>query len=243
MNARELSLSLTEALIRSQKPSSEESEQPSAGGNPPLTITISREVGAGGQEVAAAAGKRVNWPVYDQEIINKIAEEMGKPSSHVRGVDEKYFTWLEEVMANLLSDYHVNSTVYLKNLVATIRGLGAVGKCVIVGRAGSFILPPESTLRVRLMGEMRDRVLAIGRRLGISNKDATNWIEKTERERIQFVRQNFGKEASDPHHYDLVLNTSVLDPEDCAEVIAAAVRCLQGRSRRTRRVEELVAVK
>src|SRR5438046_3114429 len=119
MNARDVSLSLTEALIRSQKPGREDAGHYSRKEQPPLTIAISREAGAQGQSVAAAAGKLLSWPVYDQELIDKIGEEMGKPSSQVRGVDEKYFSWLEEVMANLLSDGHVNSMVYLKNLIAT----------------------------------------------------------------------------------------------------------------------------
>jgi len=243
MNARDISLSLTEALIRSQRPTGEEATRHLFSSKAPLSITISREAGAKGHPVAVETGKLLNWPVYDQEIINKIAEEMGQPTTHVRGVDEKYFTWLEEVMANLLTDYHVNSLAYLKNLIATVRGLGTVGHCVIVGRASSFILMPKTTLSVRLIGELPDRIRAIGRRLALSDKDAAQWIEKTEHERTQFVKRNFGKDPSDPHLYNLVLNTSVMPAEECAEVIVAALRCFEKRPLAAPREEEALAVK
>jgi cytidylate kinase len=243
MNARDFSLSLTAALLRTEAPSSEEAGQHVARNKPPLTIAISREAGALGNTVAAAAGKLLNWPVYDQEIINKVAEEMGKPSSHVRGVDEKYFTWLEEVMANLLSDYHVSPAAYLKNLIATVRGLGAIGNCIVVGRAASFILPPETTLRIRLVAELPDRIRTIGRRLGVADKQAAHWIEKTEHERTQFVLRNFGKDPRDPHYYHLLMNTSEMPAEECAEVIAAALHLFEKRPLPAARAAEALAAR
>lgn len=243
MDPRDLSLSLADALLRSQTPPSEDARR--ARTKPPFTIAISREAGGLGKTVAEIVGKRLNWPVYDQELINKVAEEMGRPSFHVRGVDEKYFSWLEEVMSNLLADSFVNPRAYLRDLIATIRGLGAVGKCVIVGRGSTFILPPENTLRVRLVGDLPDRILAVGRRLGISDKEAVRWIEKTERERMMFVMRNFGKDPSDPHYYNMVVNTSVTPAEDAAELIITALHQLEHRreSKAAPREEETLALR
>jgi cytidylate kinase len=187
-------------------------------------------VGALGTTTATEVGKRLEWPVYDQEIINKIAEEMGKPSPKVRGVDERYFNWLEECMAGLLTDYHVSPAAYLKYLIGTVRALGVKGRCVIVGRGANFILPPETTLRVRLIGDLKDRIQVIGRRRGVSNREAARWIETTEAERVRFVQCNFGKNPADPQYYDLVLNTSRLSAAECADTIIHTLHAMMERT-------------
>jgi cytidylate kinase len=231
MNVRDMTLTLTEALLRSHTAtgSGEAGEKGAAGKKPPFTITISREVGALGHTVAEEVAKRLKWPLHDQEIINKIAEEMGKPSTHVRGVDERYFSWLEECMAGVMSDYHVNPTAYLKHLIGTVRGLGAQGRCVIVGRGANFILPPETTLRVRLVGDLKDRIKVMGWRRGISDREAERLIEKLEQERTRFIRGHFDRDNTDPRHYDLVLNTSRLSVEESTDIIIHTLEMLEHR--------------
>src|SRR5262245_9527161 len=106
----------------------------------PTTITISREVGALGSTLASELGKRLGRPIYDQEILHKVAEAMNRPTFHVRGVDERHVSWLENVLSGFTADYRVSPAAYLKYLMGVIRGLGAVGHCVIVGRGAGFIL-------------------------------------------------------------------------------------------------------
>jgi cytidylate kinase len=225
MNIRNLSLSLAEALLRSASaPGTEEEASQAAPKRPPFTIAISREVGALGTSVGAELGKRLGWAVYDQEIIHKIADELGQPARDVRELDERHISWLEEVLLGMSSKYSVTPTAYLKKLVGTIRGLGLVGHCIIVGRGGSFILPPESTLRVRLVADLADRVRNIGRLRRTSDREAVRWVEQTEASRAQFVKDHFGKDVADPHHYDLVLNLSILSVPAAAEIILAALR-------------------
>jgi cytidylate kinase len=240
MNIRDVTLSLTEALLRSHTVTGAGENEGPAAKRPPFTVTISREVGALGNTVGAEVATRLGWALHDHEIINKIAEEMGKPTTHIRGVDERQFSWLEECLAGLMSEYRVNPSEYLKQLIGTIRGLGARGQCVIVGRGANFILPPETTLRVRLVADLKDRINVIGRLRGISDRDARRWIEEVEKERTRFVQSNFGKDVADPCHYDLVLNTSRLSAEECADTI---IHTLQGMLRRPLPAkEETVAV-
>src|SRR5262249_55051640 len=108
-------------------------------------------------------------------------------------------------------------------LVGTIRGLGLVGHCVIVGRGASFILPPESTLRVRLVADLADRVKLIGRLRRISDREAARWLEQVEATRIQFVKNYFHKDGTDPPHHDLVLNMSILSVPEAVEIILTAL--------------------
>src|SRR5262249_44737697 len=136
----------------------------------------------------------------------------------------------EECVANLVTRGHpVAHYSYTKNLIATVSVLGAMGHCVIVGRGANFILPAESTLRVRLVGDVEDRVKAIMARHGLSEKDAREFINKTDPRRSEWVQTTFGKDPTHPRFYDLVLNTSRLSVTECADLILDALRRLEAK--------------
>jgi cytidylate kinase len=101
---------------------------------------------------------------------------------------------------------------------------------VIVGRGANFILPPETTLRVRLVGDLKDRIKVIDRRRGVSDREAARWIDTTEGERVRFLRCNFGKDPDEPHNYDMVLNTSRLSAAECADTIIHTLQTMMERS-------------
>src|SRR6516164_7894312 len=71
---------------------------------PDLTIAISRQAGASGGEVARAIGNRLGWPVYDQELVKRIAQEKGVKEQLLATLDERYVGWLEEVAAALSTE-------------------------------------------------------------------------------------------------------------------------------------------
>jgi hypothetical protein len=247
LNYHDLSLSLVDALLRShgeatgqRKPSA--SAAGHAAPRPPCCITISREAGALGNSVATAIGKRLKWPVYDREILDKIGEEMRRQPRHLESVDERPGYWLQQCLSGLLNQYHVSADTYLKYLIGSVRGLGAVGRCVIVGRGANYILPAATTLRVRLVALPEDRVRVIARRLGLSDREAATWVETTERQRLVFVKRYFGKDSTDPHDYDLVLNMSRLAVEEAAEVIIQMLQRLEAQGSPAERKPAATAV-
>ncbi len=58
------------------------------------------------------------------------------------------------------------------HLVETLRALGAHGECVIVGCGAAFILPAKTTLRVRLVSPLPQRIQVVSRQYGISEQEA-----------------------------------------------------------------------
>jgi cytidylate kinase len=224
MNHSDLSLSVIQALLRGR----DEAAGPQPPARPPFSITISREPGALGSTVAGEVGRRLGWPVYDREILVRVAEAIHRPTFHLQGVDERARSWLEEALSGLLSEYAVSSGAYLKYLIGTVRGLAAGGRCVIVGRGANFILPAATTLRVRLVASPEDRARVVALRFNLPPREAAAWAERTERERAEFVRRSFGKDPADPHHYDLVLNTSRVSAADAADAVVGMLRRLEG---------------
>jgi hypothetical protein len=215
-------LSVAEALLKSQRPSGGR-----AGGGEVETrhavVALSREVGALGETVAAEVGRRLGCPVYGREIVDKVAAELHQPVELLRRFDEKPTFWVEEWASHFSSPQHVVGVdTYVRYLIATVRAIAEMERCVIVGRGAPFVLNPARTLRVRLIAQRADRIRVIERRRHVNASEAITWIDRTEKERDDFIRRNFGIDPGDPHLYDLVLNTSRLTVAECAEHIAQA---------------------
>jgi cytidylate kinase len=194
---------------------------------PAFTIALSREAGARGADIGRALGARLGWPVYDKELLQKIGEEIGLHAAELETVDERNPGWLRECLDSFRTGPVVSAPAYVHRLVKTLVALAAKGACVIVGRGAAQVLPPATTLRIRLVGAVEDRVAEFQRRFGLSREEAVKRVEETDRDRTRFVREHFHKDPADPRLYDLLLNTSRLTPTDCVDLIAEALRRLQ----------------
>jgi cytidylate kinase len=195
-----------------------------------FTVAISREAGANGGAIAACLGEHLGWPVYDRKLLEQIGEEMGLHSSLLASVDEKRVGWVRECIAAFASKPAVSSSAYVRHLVEMVLSMGAHGDCILVGRGAAQILPPATTLRVRLVAPLVDRIGVIQDRFGLVDTEAQRWIDKTDRERTCFVRDHFHKDPADPHGYDLVLNTARLSIEESAEIIEETLHRFQARA-------------
>jgi Cytidylate kinase-like family len=67
-----------------------------AGQAQPFAIAISRDSGANGHLIALAVGARLNWPVYDQELLRRVADDMGLRARMLESLDEKRADWLQD---------------------------------------------------------------------------------------------------------------------------------------------------
>jgi cytidylate kinase len=200
----------------------------------PFTVALAREAAAGASPVAEELGRRLGWAVYDRNLVEHIAREMGLRASLLQSVDEGHLSWLTEsmqaFMTNLASGPALSESAYVRHLVETVLALGAHGECVIVGRGSTHILPPESTLRVRLVAAFKDRVARAAEKLGLDADAAARYIREKDHERVRFIRDHFYKDLEDPRLFDLVLNTSRIPVSDCADLILAALRRMQARA-------------
>jgi cytidylate kinase len=195
-----------------------------------ITIALTREAGTPGTSVAQDVGKRLGWPVYDHELVEIIARELGLRTTLLESVDEKRQSWLNEAFQRYASVPSVSENSYVRHLTETILSLGSHGQCVIVGRGAAQILPVDRTLRVRLVAPREDRITAAARRRGITAQEATRWVDDTDRERVRYIRDHFLKDPSDIHQYDLLLNASRWSVGECAELIGQALQTLDSRT-------------
>ncbi len=197
-------------------------QDPGESGNRP-TVAISRETGAGGNEVAREIGRLLQWPVYDRELIDMVAQESGLRAELVASVDEHDRGWLVDALASF-KRHHVSSAEYVHHLVHVLNALTARGQCVIVGRGAAACLPPATTLRVRVVAHVDDRVGRIARDRDVTEAAARDVVQRLDQERDTFVASHFHRDIRDASNFDLVVNSSRLTVGACAELIVAALR-------------------
>lgn len=188
-----------------------------------LTVALAREEGTPADEVAAEVARHLGWRVYDHELPEQLAREMGMPLSVLDRIDERGQSWLVECLEGLSSRPHVSEWDYLRRLVRLVLKLGEVGNCVIVGHGASQILPPLSTLRVELVGAREDRVAALMRRLRLSRHQAERRADQLGRERTRFIWGHFHADPTAVDGYDLIVNSSRWSVPECADLIVQAL--------------------
>lgn len=204
-------------------------EQPYVPTAKAFTIAFSREAGSGGISVAREVGRRLSWPVYDQELLENLAKELNVDVSFLEDYDERRGSFLVDTIKAFSAAASVSEVTYFRRLVHMFQVLGARGECLVVGRGSSFILPLDTTLRVRIVATRDDRIAFIADERNISRVEAERFVDTKDRDRHKFIKDHFHKEPADPQNYDLIVNRSRFSIDETAEIVIAALQRMQAR--------------
>lgn len=185
-------------------------------------ITISREPGSGGRIIAEKLAAKYHLDLFDQEMINQMANSSQVGRRVIESLDEKGLSVLDNWIASLVDKNHLWPDQYLKHLMKVILAIGKHGKAVIVGRGANFILPPQNRLRVRVIGPVAKRAENISFECDVSLNKAKRLMIKTESDRRAFIRKYFYSDVGNSDNYDLIINTDTVNIESAVEAIGAA---------------------
>jgi cytidylate kinase len=193
-----------------------------------FTIALGREAGIDAGAVAHEVGRRLGWPVFDHELLERIAEEMHLRPDLLREVDERPVPWLMERLETFMTTKRAaTEPAYVEHLISVLLSLSAHGHCVVVGRGSNHFLPPAHTLRVRLIAPREERIAALVRAEGLSREEATRRVATLDRERAEFTHRHFRADPTDPSHYDLLLNCARFGVSESADLIIEALHRLE----------------
>jgi cytidylate kinase len=196
---------------------------------PGLCITISREPGSGGSEIARRLAKDLGMDLMGAQIIQQVAERADISEKVIASLDEKDVRLRDLWIDSLLQSRHIWPDEYLHYLTKVIGTIGKQGNTVIVGRGGQFILPPQETFRVRLIAPREIRIRNVMRDSNTSFEESERYVYKTEADRNAFHRKHFNVDWSNPAYYDLVVNTGYMGVEGAVAAIKAAFGVLKDR--------------
>jgi CMP/dCMP kinase len=194
-------------------------------------ITISREYGSGGGEIASRLAKRLGWRLIDHAIVERTALEMGTSTQEAEAHDEYTVGRVSQVLNSMLYLYpasmvsappeaFLSDDDYRNTVNRIVRAAAARGHVVIVGRASQVILAElRDVLHVRVIAPFEKRVAYVMQREGLDQYAAKSRIHTKDHDRARHLEMEYHQKLEDARLYDLVLNTSLLDLESAVEVI------------------------
>ncbi len=206
-------------------------------------VTIARQVGVAGEEVAQAVATRLGFRVVDYQVIQQAAQDAGVSAETVSEAEHSpsLMTRILEALARnpsmpvaawadpvpIATNPLFTSGDYRRFIDNVIRDLASKGECVIVGHAGQVILRERfDTVRVLITGSAAHRVRRICAGMSVDEKEALKITERTDNERLDYFRRFYDTGWLTPSTYDLSVSTDHLNPQQAAEIIAnlAALR-------------------
>lgn len=189
-----------------------------------VIITISRQYGSGGRQIAQLLSKELNIPYYDNELISMAAEKSG--------IKDEIFKDAELQAGNnflyLLSRLGPETQVYgmpfnekIFNIQSqVIRDLASKGPCVIVGRCADYVLNDyQNTVNVFTYAPFQTRVARAVTEYGLNRENAEKDVRKVDKARESYYNYHTGNKWGNAANYDLMINMNFLTPESAVKLI------------------------
>lgn len=196
---------------------------------PPRIITVSRQTGSRGSYLAELLAQRLGFQRLHREAIDAISQSSGYRKRLIEALDEHVRGHLERTVEATLTGQWVDYGDFVEHLHHVVLSMAELGGVILVGRGGSFILGPNRGLHIRVVCPEAIRVENLVRYKQMTAPEAHRHVEHTDRERREFVNKVFHANIDNPMHYDLVINTGLMEMERLVDVAELAFRAKLSR--------------
>jgi cytidylate kinase len=185
-------------------------------------VTIEREYGSGGGEIAQRLANQLGWKLWDQLLTEEIARLANCPKAVVEVREERtdpmyyrlFKSFLRGSYEGSLNAHKLNvvdSESILKFTERVVQHAAKTGNSVIVGRGSQhFLRNRPDTLRIFLYAPREDKVRRLLAR-GKNAKEAEQLVDTVDRERVDFIQKYFHVEWPDRAVYHTLINTAIGD--------------------------------
>jgi shikimate kinase len=189
-------------------------------------VTLSRDYGSGGREIAQQLAKRLAVPVYDKELLDAVVERSGADPRLLAQLDEKTRGFWDTWIVSMLSGEGVLEENYRRHLIKVVLGILYTGNGgVIIGRGAHLILAQQDVFRVRITASPETCAERVAKKRAVSPEEARKLVELVNQNRSKFVWDVFKQRLNEPTTYDLTINTDRLAKfEEVAEIIIFAMQ-------------------
>jgi cytidylate kinase len=219
-------------------------------------ITISREYGSGGDEIAARVCEMLGYRTFDKRLMVQVAREMGLSEREIVDFSEANYqarnflgrlfgrrnarvvaeseSWTQDANgARTVQVDQLDEEWCARMVRTTIQAAYQRGSVVIVGRGGQAILQDKpGVLHVRFQAPLESRIIRV--RYKESTGLAPEFQQKTAHDRVMerdkataaYLKRFYDIDWTDPSLYHLVIDTKKWGIEPAARLVARAVECL-----------------
>ncbi|MEA3464781.1 MAG: cytidylate kinase-like family protein [Thermodesulfobacteriota bacterium] len=180
-------------------------------------ITISREMGSGGQIVARNLAKKLGYPLIDGEAILEVATSYGLTAEAVKKADEKPPAFVESLDTALEID--------LRRIEQIILEYALKGNVIIYGRGGQDLLTDiNKVFRIRIIAPFDIRVERWAEREWLDPELSRILVRKSDQQRAGFIKYYFDRDWNDPYHYEMTINTAKLSIDKVVDLICCGIQ-------------------
>jgi hypothetical protein len=185
---------------------------------PAKLITISRQKGAGGREIAEKIGERLGCMVWGREILDVLASQSGGDyrARMFETLDETTQGVIDELVSEFFGQVGRHTYHYLlPKAIFTI----AQSDAVFLGRGAKLILP--QAFHVRITASRDHRIQAVMTREQLSLEAAEEQIRESDHKRDAFIKE-FARTINSRHsrnEFDLMINTDRIAVDAAVSVI------------------------
>lgn len=201
-------------------------------------ITISRQYGSGGSDVARLVAERLGWSLIDNDFVERVAQRAGVTAEEVQRQEERVPSLVERLaraLAISAPEMFAAATEptppppaedrLVKMTEAVIAEVAGHDHAVLVGRgAQAYLAERTNTLHVYVVAPREARIEAAMHRLAVDRKTAERTTDETDGGRRRYVRTYYGRVWDDASAYDLVINAGKFTHEQAADLIVEAAR-------------------
>lgn len=210
-------------------------------------ITISRQFGSGGQEIATRLCDVLGYSFFDKQSIVEAAIATGLSADSVVDYSEQYHKvegFLQRLAKAMTGtpgkrpelprvswgglEARLDDAWWLELVNTAIRSAYERGNVIIVGRGGQMVLRDQlDVLHVRIEAPLEDRIRRVKDAQGGTASIARRLIDEHDQASARYLERGFKARWDDPYLYHLLVNTSRWELEAAALLIVAAAEKLQ----------------
>lgn len=183
-------------------------------------ITLEREYGSGGGEIAASIATRLGWKLWDQSLTEEIARRLdcdcGAVAKHEEKNDPAYYRLLKAFMRGSFEGslnaprLHLVDTECVREIVQQLLPeIADAGNAVIVGRGSAYYLSKRvDAFHIFIYAPFQERVRRL-QAAGKTQKEAIQLAETVDRDRADFIGKYFNVDWPGRHRFHLMVNSGM----------------------------------
>jgi cytidylate kinase len=200
-------------------------------------VTVSRQYGSGGSEVAERVARALGWHLYDNDIVDQVAARLGITTDEVSAREECVPSLMERMTSAMALGVpeampiagdiitHPSEERMVEMTQRVIEDAVRAGPAVLVGRGAQCMLASrEDALHVYCYAPFPDLVRYAIEHLGDSPDDAPRRVRDVNHQREVYVRRHWKRDWRDPANYDLCVNTARLGLDGAAQLVTEVAR-------------------
>lgn len=201
-----------------------------------IIITISRECGTGGREIACLLGEKLGLRVYDKTILETISEKYNLTKEEIDRIKSKKISFWDDFI-QFYRQFDISGLNYQpesrkvtsRELFYTeseiMRNLASQESCIILGRCGFHIFKDNpNAVKIFIHADRDSRIQRIIETKGLDEEAAIEYIDEVDKARKNFIEYFAGTSLYDCRNFDFSINVSRFTFEDVATFLAENIR-------------------